>query len=107
MRQQTPASAKRAARVCSAARRWLRRRSLGRLRQSGHQRAQSLGRHVVGNEKFRIGEGGANRKGDGIGIVLVDRRRSGFQFVDDDGGFFSGNQLCCRKRPPSWLTTCW
>ena len=66
---------------------------VGRLRQSGHQRAQSLGGHVVRNEKFRVGKSGANCEGDGVGIMLVDGGSSGFQFVDDDGGFFRGNQF--------------
>ncbi len=66
---------------------------IGSLRQSGHERGQSFGGHVIGNKKFRVGEGGANGQGHGIGIMLMDRGRCGFQFVDDDGGFFRGNQF--------------
>jgi len=35
----------------------------------------------------------ANGKSDGVGIMLMDGRSGGFQFVDDDGGFFGGNQF--------------
>ncbi len=63
----------------------------GRLRQGRRQRAQGLGRHVVRNKEFGIGERGANRESDGIGIMLVDGGSGCFQFVDDDGGFFRGN----------------
>ena len=76
------------------------------LRQRPISGPESLGRHVVGNEKFGSVSAERTARAHCVGIMLVNRRTSGFEFVDDDGGFLGGNQLSA-EGPPSWLTTCW
>src|SRR5579883_1821958 len=65
----------------------------GRDGQHGHQRAERLIGHVVGNEKLGVGKGGAERAGDLGRVVLVEGRRGGFEFLDQHDALFDGEQL--------------
>src|SRR5579859_3185620 len=70
---------------------------VGRHRQRTNQRSEGLGGHVVRNEKFGVGQSGADGERDLVGIMLMDRGRGRFQIVNQDDGFFRRDQLGARR----------
>ena len=70
----------------------------GSLGQRGHQRSQCLGRHVVGNEKFGVGQRGPHCQGNIVSIALVDKRRGGFEFLHQYRAFFGRDESRTRRR---------
>ena len=77
-----------------------------RLRQSAQQRHDRLVRQIVGKEQVGIGNRGAHRDGDVVGIRLIDDRRGRFQLLDDDRPFFGGDSGGGRCSLPCAPTTC-
>ena len=63
------------------------------FRQRADQRIKRLRRHVVRDEKLGVSKSGSYQKGHIVVIALIDKWRSGFQFVRQHSTFFGGDYV--------------
>ena len=69
------------------------------LRKCGHQRHQSFGRHVIGNEQIGIGQSGTDGNRNFIWILLLDDGSRGLELVYHHRALFGGDQPLAAASP--------